>query len=187
MSKGDKKTRKPNKPKKAATKDRGHNLAVRTVSFGRQTYHFNDITKVHPALKSFICYNLNKLAYRKKLHLEKALEPLGIHAIHSGVLKLVGMGQNISQNQLSDEIGLDKATMVKVVDHLESRKLVERRQSPRDRRVNFIQLTAKGKKVLGQALKISDQVEEEFLSPLSKAEIESFKDILVRLLDRPLL
>ena len=53
--------------------------------------------------------------------------------------------------------------------------------------MNFIQLTAKGKRVLGQALKISDQVEEEFLSPLSKAEIESFKDILVRLLDRPLL
>jgi len=180
MSKGDKK---PNKPKKAAAKDRGQNLAIRTVSFGGQTYHFNDITKVHPALKSFICYNLNKLAYRKKLRLEKALQPLGIHAIHSGVLKLVDMGDKISQNQLSDEIGLDKATMVKVVDHLENRKLVERQQSPEDRRVNFIKLTAKGKKILGQALAICDQVEKDFLKPLSKEEIETFKDILVRLLD----
>jgi DNA-binding MarR family transcriptional regulator len=182
MSKVNKKSSKAAQSKKARKETGEGQYTVRSISFGGQTYKYNDVTKVHPALKTFFCYGINKVAYKKKLELEKALVPLGVHAIHVGVLRLVDMAENISQNEISDSVGLDKATMVKVVDHLQGMKLVERKQSRVDRRVNFITITAKGKKFLAQAVKVSEGVEEKFLSGLTAEETKALKAIITKLL-----
>jgi DNA-binding MarR family transcriptional regulator len=177
MSKED--TANKKSPQKAA-----HKKPNASVSFGGQTYRYTDITKVHPALKSFLCYGLSKVANRKKMQLEKALEPLDLHAIHVGIMRILhDGGDEITQNQLSDEVGLDKATMVKVVDHLENRGLVKRAQSQKDRRANFITLTEKGKKVLLKAVKVSDDVESSFFDKLTAQEVKTLRALISRLLD----
>jgi DNA-binding MarR family transcriptional regulator len=92
-------------------------------------------------------------------------------------------GEEITQNQLSDEIGLDKATMVKVVDHLENRGFVNRIRNPKDRRANFISLTDKGKKLLVKCVEVCDSVEARFLEKLSAAEMKTLRALITRLLD----
>jgi DNA-binding MarR family transcriptional regulator len=63
--------------------------------------------------------------------------------------------------------------MVALVDTLESRGLVERSRSPRDRRKNIVALTAEGRGCLRQAERAREDAERRFLAPLGPAEADA--------------
>lgn len=65
---------------------------------------------------------------------------------------------------------IDKASMVKFLDQLEKSKLVLRRASKEDRRIKFIEITAKGTTKLQLANKLREQLEHKFLSVLDPDE-----------------
>jgi DNA-binding MarR family transcriptional regulator len=155
------------------------------VKIGSDAVRYDNVSKVHPALKSFMCYCLQKVSLQHKEHLEGALGVLNLH-LHTpqlGVLHVIGHGETVSQNEVGENLGIDKTSMVKIIDRLEDTKLIERKQSPKDRRVNFLNITVKGEKVLRQAKEILAAEEKRFLEPLSEAETKMFKDFLYRLLN----
>lgn len=67
--------------------------------------------------------------------LTRALEPLGLTMLQWGVLEGVLTKPGQSQTDLAHRIGLDSPSLVRLLDSLERRGLVERRSSPQDRRV----------------------------------------------------
>jgi len=82
--------------------------------------------------------------------LAAALLPLGVEVRDFGVLTLLARGP-LSQRQLIDVLGVDKSTMVRVVDDLERQGLVERRRDPHDRRAYAVGLTEAGRQRLDAA------------------------------------
>ncbi len=56
-------------------------------------------------------------------------------------------GEPFTISLLANKLGLDPATVVRTVDSLEKRGLVERRRSSQDRRQVFVELTASGRAV----------------------------------------
>ena len=72
--------------------------------------------------------------------------------------------------------------MVAVVDKLENDGLVVRRRNPLDRRAYALEITDKGRRVLGQADELVSKVEHDFLAPLSAVERRALVDLLQRLL-----
>lgn len=54
----------------------------------------------------------------------------------------------LSQKELSEQLILKKSNLVSLIDKLEERKLVERRKTSEDRRLNKICLTTKGREFL---------------------------------------
>jgi DNA-binding MarR family transcriptional regulator len=181
------KTKVKRKKTKKAMKKAGSATAlsyeINEVRVGQQTIRFQDITKVHPVLKNYFCYCLNKVALRKKTLLEKALSELKIQGLHFGTLKLIGNIDQVNQLQVGEEMGIDKASMVKVFDYLEGQKLIERKKSAQDRRVNLLNITEKGRRTLHRARKICERTEKEFLKPLSPSEAQTLKELLLRLLN----
>jgi DNA-binding MarR family transcriptional regulator len=67
------------------------------------------------------------------------------------VLAIVADGARPTQRELADFLRLDPSQIVAIVDDLEGRHLVERRQGVADRRARIIVATAEGERVYAAA------------------------------------
>jgi DNA-binding MarR family transcriptional regulator len=108
----------------------------------------------------------------------KALEPLGITGRQLAVLVVLDAGEPFSQLEAAGKLGVDRTTMVALVDELEELGLVLRRKSATDRRKNIVELTDRGRDALDRGNDIHKGAEKEFLKPLSPVETELFLRIL---------
>ncbi|HEY2793611.1 MAG TPA: MarR family winged helix-turn-helix transcriptional regulator [Micromonosporaceae bacterium] len=112
-----------------------------------------------------------------------ALEPWGINGRELAVLTvLVGDGVARSQQDAAGRLGVDRTTMVALVDALSSKGLVERRTDPGDRRRNIVVATEAGERTLAEATIAAATAEQRYLAPLTKAEAKAFVAALKRLL-----
>jgi DNA-binding MarR family transcriptional regulator len=90
------------------------------------------------------------------------------------VLAVIGGNAGLSQSQLCEALGIKRANLVAVIDHLESLKLVSRQPSATDRRSNRLHLTPAGERALKKS--IADQARHEaritrLLGPSGRAEL----------------
>jgi DNA-binding MarR family transcriptional regulator len=107
-----------------------------------------------------------------------ALAPFGINGRQCAVLIAIDEQAPSSQHDIAQRMGIDRTTMVTLVDELEGKGLVERRADPRDRRKNVVGLTPAGRDTLLGATTAVDEAERRFLSPLSDDETAKFRETL---------
>lgn len=98
----------------------------------------------------------------------RALEPFGLDGRELAVLAVLAAEYPLSQLAAAERLGVDRTTMVALVDVLEDKGFVERRRSPEDRRKNIVELTEAGRDTLEKAERARGEVEREFLAPLGK-------------------
>jgi DNA-binding MarR family transcriptional regulator len=124
----------------------------------------------------------------KHAHLEyatrsaAALAPYRIDGRELAVLASLSTQHLLSQQELAHRLGIDRTTMVALVDGLERKRLVQRTPHPDDRRKNTVELTAAGRQTLAAAGRAADEAEERFLGPLGEAGAAGFVDALHALL-----
>jgi DNA-binding MarR family transcriptional regulator len=70
-----------------------------------------------------------------------ALAPFGITGRELAVLLAIDSQAPLSQQEAAGRLGVDRTTMVALIDELEGKQLVQRRQDPADRRRNVVALT----------------------------------------------
>jgi DNA-binding MarR family transcriptional regulator len=100
----------------------------------------------------------------------QALAPLGLSVKAVGAMTVLEAEGPLSQRRLAERQGIDRTTMVAVVDELERLGAVERRRNPCDRRANALRLTASGRRLLARARTAVARAEEAFLAPLPEPE-----------------
>ena len=113
---------------------------------------------------------------------ERALASVGLGGKEFGALSVLVDEGPLSQQRLGERQGVDRTTMVAVVDELESRGLVERRRNPDDRRAYSLQATPPARGVLKQAAEAAKRAEDEFLAPIPAGERRRLKQLLQRLI-----
>ncbi|MFZ0387038.1 MAG: MarR family transcriptional regulator [Solirubrobacteraceae bacterium] len=118
-----------------------------------------------------------------ELHVE-ALAPFNIHARDLGVLLVIDRFEPASQQQVAERLGVDRTTMVAIIDALEIKGIIARRPDAQDRRRNVVELTPAGRDILRRATAASDAAEAELLAPLAPEEGEQLRDLLARVLAR---
>jgi DNA-binding MarR family transcriptional regulator len=118
-----------------------------------------------------------------ELHVE-ALAPFDIDARDLGVLLAIDSIEPASQQQIAQRLGVDRTTMVAMIDALEAKGIIARRPDTEDRRRNVVELTPTGQDILHQAIAASDAAEAELLAPLGPEESEQLRDLLARVLAR---
>jgi DNA-binding MarR family transcriptional regulator len=114
-----------------------------------------------------------------------ALAPFGLDARELAVLAVLAAGHPLSQVEAARRLGVDRTTMVALVDVLEGKELVERRRSKEDRRRNVVELTELGKRVLADAEDARESVEREFLAPLGAKDAARLVEALRVLIRTP--
>ena len=110
----------------------------------------------------------------------RALEPLGINGRQLAVLVVLD-AEPLSQLDAAKRLGVDRTTMVALIDELEDLELVERRRSPDDRRKNIVELTAHGEQTLAEGERRRQEAEDAFLAELTPVENDLFVRILQKL------
>src|SRR5215471_20587606 len=86
-----------------------------------------------------------------------------------GILLLIDANPGVTQSTLAQAVGLDRSTMVGLIDTLEERRLIERRRGE-DRRTNGLWLTRPGRRLLGGLKRRIEQHEKRVAARLSAAE-----------------
>lgn len=141
-----------------------------------------DDAKVHPALKQYFGYCLKKLTIKFRHMQDEALKEWGVQSHHLGILKVVE-AEPVSQNTLGEELGIDKASMVKILDFLESMDYLERNSHPTDRRIKVVHLTRKGETLLKECNSRKAEIEKRFFKDLSAEEIQQLLSIMAKLIN----
>lgn len=97
-----------------------------------------------------------------------ALAPYGVDRHELAVLAVLAGTRPLSQVEAAGRLGVDRTTMVSLIDGLEDHGLVARRRSTRDRRKNVVELTIAGEECLRQAEQARRSAERSFLAPLDE-------------------
>jgi DNA-binding MarR family transcriptional regulator len=91
----------------------------------------------------------------------------------------------LSQQQLAAALGVNRTAMVKLIDRLEGRGLVERARNPDDRRAYLLLPTRAGTQTLAEMLPRMARADAELTEPLSPAEHERLNALLRALIGEP--
>lgn len=89
---------------------------------------------------------------------------------HAGVLRILGSTPAITQQALATALGIVPSRLVALVDDLETRGLVERRENLDDRRRYALHLSEKGRSILETIGRISREHQRALLAALSEDE-----------------
>ena len=111
----------------------------------------------------------------------RRLAPMGLTVRLCGVLILLGEGP-VSQQALGEQLGIDRTTMVELIDELERKGVVVRRRNAADRRSYALSLTPRGRAFQKQAVKAFDDAADEFFGALKPAERHELSSMLRRLI-----
>jgi DNA-binding MarR family transcriptional regulator len=121
-----------------------------------------------PELTSRLGYLLKHAQLRLGELTMAALAPYGINGRELAVLLSLAGGEPASQQEAAHRLGVDRTTMVALLDALEAKGLVARHPHAGDRRRNVVELTPAGKQTLRAATEASDAAEQVFLAPLTE-------------------
>lgn len=134
----------------------------------------------HSKLDDLIGYQLRMAYVAVRRHFEVAMEKLDLTQKQTSVLWLIEANPGVSQIALANELGMDRASMMAIVDRLEERGLILRKRSAEDGRRQELNATAKGKKVLAQAKTAIHDHEKWISQKFTKAEVSAFVEGLKR-------
>lgn len=95
-----------------------------------------------------------------------------------GLLVLVARNTGLSQMALARALGIDRSTLVPILDRLQARGLLVRRRSPTDGRTHALMLTPSGNKALGRFTTLVRRHEKRIGSGLSTAETRTLIGLL---------
>ena len=121
-------------------------------------------------LPTLIGYNLRRAQLKVFQNFQSTMAPFDLTPGQFGVLTLIHENEGLSQSDLGAALGIDRSTMVAVIDRLESRDLVVRAPSPNDRRSYALRLSDRGKKTIADIMPKLREHEETIAGALSKSE-----------------
>jgi len=118
---------------------------------------------------------LLKAAYGRFAELaDAALVPFGVTARQLALLSAIARDRALSQIALSERLGVDRTTIVAMLDVLEEQHWVERRRDPQDRRRNVLALTDEGAARVVHAETARAAVQTAYLAVLGEGEAGRF-------------
>jgi DNA-binding MarR family transcriptional regulator len=93
-------------------------------------------------------------------------------------IEIIGHEKSLRMKELAEKLGVTTGTLTVTVDRLEQKGLIERQPHETDRRSYRVVLTPSGKKHFKKHHEFHIKLTEEIVSALSPEELESFREIL---------
>src|SRR4051794_37539168 len=130
-----------------------------------------------------LAFLLSQVGAHSAAKFAERLEPLDFKPYHAGILRAIRQADGLSQQALGARLGMYPSRLVAVLDDLERRGLVERRDSPADRRSYSLHLTGAGREALEQIDRVSGEHGRSLCAALGPAEQARLADLLGRIAD----
>lgn len=127
-------------------------------------------------------YMLNQANQAVRSQLEAALRDLQMTGIQYTILTIVDQHEGISSAELSRRFFVTAQTMNEIINGLEQRGLIARKEDPANKRILRMKLTAPGRKLLKKCEDVADQIEESAFDWIDATEYETLRQSLRLLL-----
>jgi DNA-binding MarR family transcriptional regulator len=134
----------------------------------------------HPRSTAFL---LAQVGARAAASFAVRLQELDLVPAHAGALRAIAANVGIRQQALASLLGMVPSRLVGLLDELEQRGLVERRDHPEDRRVYAIHLTEKGSRVMADIGRIARAHDDEVCAPLTEKQRGTLWSLLTQIAD----
>ena len=90
-------------------------------------------------------------------------------------------GKKMTMSELSKELMVSNGNVTGVIDRLERNALVSRTRAEHDRRIQYIQLTTKGRKQFSKMAKDHERWLDDLLSGMSVNDLTSLQRLLLKM------
>ncbi len=112
---------------------------------------------------------------------EKVLNPYDLTVEQFHLLKNMPVDSGLTQREIGEITSKTPANMTRLLDRLEIKTLVERRDDPNDRRASLVFLTEKGKSLVDEVFNVFELFSADFLHGISEEEQQIVKNILTKI------
>lgn len=134
--------------------------------------------------KEWLGINLGRASRLMRTRLDERLSPLGLTQAKWLILMyLFRNGGSMPQKDLTESIGVEGPTVVRVLDGLERLGLIERRDRLADRRTKDVFLTDRAEPILGEIRAITEGFRGEIWDGIDDADIDVCRRVITRLLE----
>ena len=134
-------------------------------------------------------FRVARIARRLRQAVDSELGAYGLTEATWRPLAYVGrLGEGVRQRELAAALGIEGPSLVRLLDSLERRGLIVRREHKGDRRVRGIYLTPPGRELQRRVLRISDTIQQRLLAAIRPADLvacERVLGVIERALEEP--
>ena len=125
-----------------------------------------------PDVCSALAQSLLLAARRWRTRLNERLKSIGQTDARCAALAEIADCENgVVQRELSQRLGVEEPTVVRLLDALEAQGWVERRAHSLDRRAKVVQITPDAQPVLDQAQAIVSELQEEMFAEIDPSDL----------------
>lgn len=122
-----------------------------------------------------------KLRYLIKRKVQKQLKNYNISLDQWIILSIIYQSEGSNQKKLAELSGRDRAAITRILNILEYKELIDRKNSYHDKREFLIYLTDKGNDLYEETSVIMSDNAQEIRNYFNKSELEQFKFLLDKL------
>lgn len=142
------------------------------------------IKKIHQltpnadCLSELLGYHLRAASKTVQADLALTLAQFELRMITYSALKVISNNAGLRQSQLADVLSVERPNLVVIIDELDRKELIERKQVKHDKRAYALEITPKGSQLLAQADAAVQKHEARIFGMLAVEEQEALRHIL---------
>lgn len=114
---------------------------------------------------------------------DRQLAQLGLTAVQYRVVKILALEKKATLASLCSLLDYDRGAMSRLLQRLESKELIVKKPSKKDKRSTFLSLSEKGQALLPELRAKVESVFEKTLGGFDSQEREQFSHFLIRCLN----
>lgn len=119
-------------------------------------------------------FRLARITRRLRQAVDGELRAYGLTEATWRPLAYLGhLGDGVRQKELAQALGIEGPSLVRLLDGLERRGLIERREDESDRRARGIYLTTAGRDLQKRVLRVSNAIQRRLLAAVRPADLEA--------------
>jgi MarR family transcriptional regulator for hemolysin len=124
-------------------------------------------------------FRVARISRRLRQAVDAELRTFGLTEATWRPLAYVGrLGGGVRQKELATALSIEGPTLVRLLDNLERRGLIERREDETDRRARGIYLTRAGRELAVRVAKVGTEVQTRALARVLPADLETCQRVL---------
>ncbi len=116
---------------------------------------------------------VSKMNRKMRTMFDARVRERGLTLSRARTLLRIAEGQALNQKELAEELEIENATLVRLIDGLEAQGLIERREVENDRRAKQVVMTDEGEAVVKLVNQMAVDLRREVLAGLNDNDIEN--------------
>lgn len=124
---------------------------------------------------------LSKVSRKMRTLFDARINEHGLTLARARTLLSIARGQAVNQKELAEELEIENATLVRLIDGLEKQGLIERRAVDGDRRAKHVAMTRDGETLAEIVNMMALQLGHDVLAGVDEAEMKIARKVFAQM------